>query len=515
MDNKQGFLEKPTQSYWIASTEGTNYPGVKENIKVDALIAGGGITGISCAYLLKKEGLKVALLEADGISKGATGHTTAKISSQHRLIYSRLIQQFGEEKAQQYAQANERAILEIKNIVKENNIDCDLMDRSAFVYTEKEENIQKIEEEARAASGMGIKTSFTEETGLPFPVKAALRFDGQAQFHPRKYLLALTKLIAGEGSHVFEDSKIVQVQEGPPYKVLTAEGVEITADQVIIATHYPLTGRVLPYVVKLYADRSYIIAVKAKKPFPPGMYLRAEYPGRSLRSQPFEGGELILVGGENHKTGQEVNAVERYKNLVNFAEKTFQVEEVPYRWSTQDYRTMDGVPFIGHYSSATPQKYVATGFGKWGMTNGTAAGLIIRDLIVKGESPWQEVYDPMRRTFRQSIKRFFIENLNVASHFVKGKIYRGEKEVELEKGQGKVLNIEGKRKGAYRDEEGKLYLVDATCTHLGCELNWNSAEKSWDCPCHGARFTYKGEVIEGPVMKPLRVKKTDKKETKG
>lgn len=508
MGKDKDYGQSFTQSYWIASTRETNYPPLKEKVKVDVAIVGGGITGISCGNLLKKEGFKVGIIEADRISRGATGYTTAKISSQHRLIYNNIKKQMGREKAQQYAQANERAIQEIRNTVEEYKIECDFVNLPAFVYTEREEKIKDIEDEARVAQELGIQASFTRETGLPFPVKAALRFENQAQFHPRKYLLALAEKIEGKGSYIFEQSRIVRIQGGSPYKLVTEGGGEITADHLVIASHYPLNGKVLPYVVRLYADRSYIVAVKAKKSFPRGMYLRAEYPGRSLRFQSMEEGELIFIGGENHKTGQEVNAIKRYENLIAFAEDNFQVEEVPFRWSTQDYRTLDGVPFIGY--SGILQKYVATGYGKWGMTNGTVAALIIRDLILQGESPWQEVYNPLRRTFRQSIKRFFIENLNVASHFIKGKLSSGEKEVELEKGQGQVFKIEGKRTGVYKDEGGNLHMVDPTCTHLGCELNWNSAEKSWDCPCHGARFTYKGEVIEGPVMKPLRVKKTDK-----
>ncbi len=505
MTINESYLETPPHSYWMASTEKTDYPVLDRDETVDVAIIGGGITGITCAYLLKKEGLSVAVIEADHIVQGTTGHTTAKITSQHQLIYSKIKSQMGTEPAKQYADANETAIRLIKDVIDENGIDCDYQEQSAYVYTQRDGYVEKIEEEAKTAKDLGIEASFTVKTALPFAVKAAVEFKGQAQFHPRKYLLALAKQISGNGSHIFEQSRVVDIDDG--YILKTTEGKRIKAEKLIIASHYPIYNKAGLYTARIYPDRSYVVAIKAKDVYPGGMYITAEEPGRSLRFQPFDGGELILVGGEHHKTGQGVDTVQHYKNLVEFANQNFSVEDIMYRWSTQDCMTLDSVPYAGHFLASTPNMYLATGYGKWGMTNSMASSVIIRDLIIRGRSPWQDVYNPSRKTITASAKTFVVENLNVAKELVSGKLSNVRSDVDIQKGEAKVVKIDGDKAGAYRDETGTLHVVDTTCTHLGCELNWNSAEKSWDCPCHGSRFTYEGEIVEGPTVKPLKTEK--------
>ncbi|NLX62899.1 MAG: FAD-dependent oxidoreductase, partial [Tissierellia bacterium] len=237
--------------------------------------------------------------------------------------------------------------------------------------------------------------------------------------------------------------------------------------------------------------------------YPGGMYINAENPTRSLRQQKTPDGELILVVGSNHTTGQSPDTNIHYEELEVFAQQIFTINDIPYRWSTQDYDTPDGIPYIGYFTSNTPNLYIATGFQKWGMTNSMVSAMIIKDLIVKGESPWQEVYSPSRKNIIQGAKNFIVENLKVAEHLIDGKISPLPKEIHLKPGEAKVVKIQGERVGAYKDKGGKIHLVNTTCTHMGCKLNWNSAEKSWDCPCHGSRFTYTGEIIEGPAVKPL------------
>lgn len=500
-------FKTPPLSYWMSSTEKTDYSGLTEDISVDVAVIGGGITGITCAYLLKKEGLRVAIIEADRIVQGTTGHTTAKITSQHNLIYKKIVDQMGTEMAQQYADANESAIRAIEGIVNEHQIECDFMPQSAFVYTQQDKYVQQLEDEAQIARELGIKASFIENTDLPFSVKGALRYDAQAQFHPLKYLLPLARQIPGNGSHIFEQTRVVDIDGDSPYIIKSVKGERVKANKVVIASHYPIYNKAGLYTARIFPDRSYVVAIKAKEPYPGGMYINAETPSRSLRYQPFKGGELILVGGENHKTGQGVDTREHYQNLVDFAYENFVVEEVHYRWSTQDCMTVDSLPYAGYFATETPDLYVATGYQKWGMTNSMASSMIIRDLIVEGESPWQDVYNPSRKTIAASVKTFVVENLNVAKELLSGKLASLPKDVDIKNGEANVFEIDGDRVGAYRDEQGTLHIVDTTCTHLGCELKWNAAETSWDCPCHGSRFTYEGEIMHGPTVKPLKTGK--------
>ena len=498
-------FEHPPHSYWINSTPKTQYPSLTEDITVDVAIIGGGIAGISCAYLLKKEGLKVAVIEADHIAQGTSGHTTAKITSQHELIYNKIKNQMGEELAKQYAEANEFAIHEIKRIADENNINCDFVPQPSFVYTQQDKFIKEINDEVEVASNLGIKAAYVEELPLDIQIKAGIRFENQAQFHPRKYLLGLAKEINNNGSHIFEKSRVVDIEEGINYILTTAEGKKVTSEKVIIASHYPFYNKAGLYFSRIYTEMSYVVAFRAKEKYPGGMYINAEEPARSLRSQNSEDGELIFVGGDHHKTGQGVDTIKHYEALIDFAAHNFEVEDILYRWSTQDCMTLDGIPYVGHYTSKTPNLYIATGYGKWGMTNGMASAMLLKDLIIKEESPWKEVYNPSRRNLASSAKKFISHNFNVAVNLLEGKLSIPSDNVEINLGEGEIIAINGKRYGAYRDEQGSLHVVNTTCTHMGCELNWNSAERSWDCPCHGSRFSYKGKVIEGPATKPLDI----------
>lgn len=505
---EQKNFKKPPQPYWMDSTPKTEYPSLEEDLKVDIAIIGGGITGIACAYLLGRKGVRTAIIEADRIAQGTTGHTTAKITSQHGLFYSKIKNQVSGELAQQYAHANEAAIATIEKIIAEHGIQCDFIPQASYVYTMDDKYIDQISGEANAASSLGIKASYLEEIPLPFQIKAAVRFDGQAQFHPRKFILPLANEIVTGGSRIFEQSRIVNIEENGSYTLITEKGKRITAEKVILASHYPCYNKNGMYFARIYPERSYVVAIKAKEPYPGGMYITAEEPGRSLRSQPSEKGELILIGGEHHKTGQGGDTSRHYEALADFANDIFTVEDIPYRWSTQDCMTLDDLPYTGHFTSKTPNMFIATGYGKWGMTNSIASAMILRDLIIHGKSPWQDVYNPSRQTATASAKNFIVENLNVAGKLIEGKISPIPEEAHIRPGEGKIIEADGQRSGAYRDEQGTLHVVDTTCTHMGCELNWNSAEKSWDCPCHGSRFTYEGDIIEGPAVRPLKPRKS-------
>lgn len=502
--NNLKYFQKPPLSYWLVSTSMTDYPSLQEDISVDIAIIGGGLAGIQCAYQLQKEGLNIAVLEANRIGHGTSGHTTAKITSQHSLIYDKIQNQMGTELAKQYATANETAIHEIKRISEENNIDCEYISQSAFVYTQQDEYLQKIQDEVKVASSLGIEASYVKNIPFSIPIKGAVRFDNQAQFHPLKYLLSLAKIIHDKGVQLYEQTRIIDIEENDNYILITSSGKKVIAEKVIIASHYPFYNKHGMYFARIYASRTYIIGVRAKEKYPGGMYINAEKPARSLRYENTPEGELILIVGDEHKTGQGEDMNKHYRELMDFADSIFTVEDIPFRWSTQDCMTLDSIPYIGNFTSNTPNLYIATGFQKWGMTNSTVSSMLLRDLIIKGENPWKDVYNPSRKTIAESTKSFVTVNADVTKHLVKGKLKALDKDVDLQNEEATVLEKDGNRVGAYRDEQGKLHLVNTTCTHMGCELNWNHAEKSWDCPCHGSRFSYEGEILEGPSVSPLK-----------
>lgn len=507
--DKDDLQKLSPRSYWIESTKNMlhEYPSLSENTKTDVIVVGGGIAGITCAYLLRKEGLSVTVLEADRIAHGTTGHTTAKVTSQHGLIYHRLTEQLGSELARQYADANETAIREIKALTESLKIDCDFIPQQAFVFTENEDYIQELHDEIDAVQKLGIKAAFVESIPFPFTIKGAMRFDDQAQFHPLKYTLSLAKTLTDNGGKIFEKTRAVEIGFDDGFTVVTQDGKKITAGIMVIASHYPFYNKHGMYFTRIYQERSYVTAIKHSEPYPGGMYINAEKPTRSLRSQKNGDEELILVSGAHHKSGQCEDTWEKYGELFDFANPYFTITDIPYRWSTQDCMTLDNVPYVGNFTEDTPNLYIATGFGKWGMTNSMASGMLLRDLIVKGESPWKDVYNPSRGTKAASAISFVTENLNVAKNLIGGKLERLEKEedIKLAPGEGKVVELYGKRAGVYRSDEGILYIVNTTCTHMGCELNWNAAERTWDCPCHGSRFSYEGKIIEGPAVKELNM----------
>ncbi|HPF43949.1 MAG TPA: FAD-dependent oxidoreductase [Syntrophomonadaceae bacterium] len=491
-----------TSSYWLDSVKETEYPSLQEDIKTDVVIVGGGMAGITTAFLLKEKGLKAAVLEADRILYGTTGHTTAKVTSQHSLIYARIKNQMGEELTHQYADANESAIDLVASLVQEHKIDCDFSWQPAYMYTNDPKYIKDLEDEYQAASGFGIKASLNDRIDTPFTIKRALKFDRQAQFHPVKYLQVLAEKISGDGSAIYENTPAVNIDKEKG-QVITRHGHTVTADKIVIASHYPFFDGGGLYFSRVYADKSYIIGIKAEEKFPEGMYINAETPTRSLRSQRYKDGEMILIGGEHHKTGDGTNLNQHYQNLIDFAHQNYEVQEVLYRWSTQDCMTADGLPYTGVLTGNCPNIYVATGFGKWGMTNSTASAMIISDLITTGDSPWAPVYNPSRFNL-SAFKKVFIEGVDFTKEYISGKFTKDPEDIELAKGEAKEVLIDGQRVGAYRDDQGELHMVDITCTHLGCELKWNDAEISWDCPCHGSRFSPDGDIIEGPAFNHLQ-----------
>ncbi|HEX8710181.1 MAG TPA: FAD-dependent oxidoreductase [Pyrinomonadaceae bacterium] len=491
-------------SLWLATTPRTGFPALADNVSVDVAILGGGIAGITAAVLLKKSGMSVAVIEAKRIAESVTGNTTAKLTSQHGLIYDQLISDFGTDGAQAYADAQEAAIARVAALVDEYRIDCDFRRTSAYVYTEAEDEVQRITDEVEAATRLGLPAAYVETTPLPFDVKAAVEFTNQARFHPRKYLLALVETLPGGGSHVFEETRALDIEEGEPCTVKTDRGT-LKARHVILATHFPFYDHAL-YFTRMHPKRSYVLGCRLNGAPPEGMYITPGDVTRSFRSNPADdGGEIWMVGGENHKTGQGGDTSERYRRLEVYARERFDVASIEYRWSTQDYTTVDRVPYIGKSTPASKYIYVATGFGGWGMTNSTVSAMILSDLIAGRENPWSELFSPNRFKPVASAKDFVVENVDVAKHFFGDRMGTPEAEnaFDLVTGEGRVVEIEGERVALYKDEQGQVHSVSPVCTHLKCIVGWNNAEKSWDCPCHGSRFNYDGTVIQGPANEDL------------
>ncbi|WP_217426489.1 FAD-dependent oxidoreductase [Candidatus Methylobacter favarea] len=497
-NNYHSLPGKPT-SLWLDTTPETDFPSLENNLAVDVAIIGGGLAGLTAATLLKAQGKTVAVIEAVRIVHGVTGYTTAKITSLHTLIYDHLIRHFGEEKARAYGEANQAAIEKIARIVHEKQIDCDFIRTEAYTYTESWSQVEQIRAEVNSALQLGLPASFTDNPPLPFPVKGAVRFDNQAQFHPRKYLLALAQDIPGNGSYIFENTRVVDLSEEESCRVTTELGA-ILAQDVVIASHFPFNDKTL-YASRLHPFRSYVLGVRIEDPVPRGMFISPD-PAYSLRSHPLENGEwLLLVGGEKHTAGQGGDTVARYQRLEQWARAHFAVKSVDYRWSTQDNRTVDHLPYIGRSTPLSQHIYVATGFGGWGMTNSTVAGMLLSDLILRKTNPWTEVYDPNRLNL-ESVPEFVKQTADIVSHFVSDRLPE-EDANSIAPGEGKVVKTAEGNIALYKSEDGTITTLSPICTHMGCVVHWNPAEKSWDCPCHGSRFAADGKVIHGPAITHL------------
>lgn len=490
-------------SYWIESTPETGYPRLDGDLEVDVAVVGGGITGVTAALLLQRAGKNVALLEMKRIARGATGYTTAKLTSGHNVIYTALERSFGVEGARTYAEANEGGLAQIRLLTEELGIDCDLETRANYVYASSTESAPEVEEEVKAARRAGLEASLVKKTSLPYRVAAAARLEHQAQFHPRKYVLGLAEAFSGDGGLVFEETRARDVGHGKPCTVLTQHGV-VRARDVIVASHLPFEDGGL-YFARTHPQRSYAIAFPiGAESDPDGMFISADEPTRSLRTTPANGGLLLLiVGGEGHKTGQG-DPAKSYRRLEDWARGHFPVESVPYRWATHDHVSVDRVPFVGPLLPWRTRVWVATGYGKWGLTNGTAAALILTDLILGRENRWADLFSSRR--VRSLVSRSLVrENANVARRFVADRLkLPGQEAVEaLRPGEGTVARIGGETLAVSRDDDGSLIALSPRCTHLGCYVGWNAAERTWDCPCHGSRYLPDGSVMESPAVRDL------------
>jgi glycine/D-amino acid oxidase-like deaminating enzyme/nitrite reductase/ring-hydroxylating ferredoxin subunit len=497
-------MSSSPRSLWIATTPETSYDALAAGLDVDVAVVGAGIAGITAAHLLKARGKTVALVDSKRILQGATGYTTAKVTVAHGLSYASIARRFGEAGARIYADANQAGLDFIARTAEEHGIDCELERKTNYVYGETSIERERIEQEVAAARRAGLEARLEEEVPLPYPVAGAFAIDDQVQFHPRKFLSPLAAAVEGDGSRVLELTRVVRVRGSGPVRVETDRGT-ITARDVILATHLPLADRGL-FFAKAHAHRSYAVAARINQSHDPqGMYINVGSPTRSVRTARDEHGLLLLLGGEGHKPGAEPDTDARYRALEDFGRRHWGADDFPYRWSTQDYASVDGVPYVGRLTRREPHVLVATGFRKWGMTNGTAAALILADIVTGTPNPWARLFDSKRLKPLASAPAFVRENAMVGRHFLADRLGRGgQLEVaKLRPGEGRLARVNGRKTAAYRDEEGVLHLLSPVCTHLGCHVTWNPAESSWDCPCHGSRFAGDGTVIQGPATSDL------------
>lgn len=425
------------ESIWNVESAKPNFGSLKGDIKTDVIIIGGGIAGILCGYMLSRAGVDCVIAEANTVCGGVTQNTTAKLTFHHGAIFYKMLKRFGADVVRQYIQSQSRALEEYKNLCQK--IDCDFKEERSFVYSVNDRG--KIENEIIALTKAGCKAEFVEDLPLPFHVAGAVCVENQAQFNPLKFLFSISKEL-----NIFENTKVIEVVRNG---AITNRG-KIKAEKIIVATHFPFINKYGAYFLKMYQHRSYVIALK-NAPDVKGMYVDEADKGLSFRNY----GDFLLLGGGGHRTGKDGG---NWKELREFAKKNYPQAQEIYNWAAQDCITVDDIPYIGQYSKRTPNLFVATGFGKWGMTSAMTAAMILFDFVQGKENEYSDLYAPSRGFLRPQLAVNGFETL---------------------------VNL--------------LTPTAPRCPHLGCALKYNSAEHSWDCPCHGSRFSKDGKLLDNPA----------------
>ena len=494
-----------TDSLWLdlAGADARPHPELDRDITVDVAVIGGGIAGITTALLLKRDGASVAVLERGAVGAGATGFTTAKTSALQETVLKQVRQMHGDDGVRDYAQANLAAIETMEGLVREHGIECSWERLADHTYAGDEQEVSDVEQVIAAAEAAGLAVQRVEGSGtpLPFDVPLAARLENQAQMNPVEYVRGLGETLRGD---VYETTPVRHVSARSPYTLETEGGAKVTAEHVVVATNYPLLDRGI-FFARIEATRSYLVAARVRGGRAvDGMAITAGQPTRSVRPFEHDGESWLLVGGEGHQTGAKDAQPDRYESLTEFATKHWDVIDVPYRWSTQDGKPVDHLPYIGRYAPGVDTMWVGTGYMKWGMTNGTVAATVISDLIAGRENLYAERFDPNRLTVKSAPEVAKLQ-AHVGVHFFGDRARPAEvsSSEDVPAGEARVVRSGAGKVGVYRDDAGGLHAVSLRCTHLGCLTRWNDADRSWDCPCHGSRFDPDGEVLAGPAAKPL------------
>lgn len=493
----------PRMSVWHGTADAGSFPPMDGDRDTQVAVVGAGITGLTTALLLAEAGVDVTLLEAREVAAGTTGGTTGKVTSQHGVVYHDLIEGHGRQSAKAYADMNQAAIGDIADICERYAIDAAWTPSDAYVFADSDEQVDRLRKEAAAAQDLGLPAELTEETELPLPVALALRYTDQAQFHPVAYANGVARTLRDRFAvdvHCSTRVRRVSPQDGG-VTLATTRG-NVTAQHVVLATLLPITVRGFEFA-RARPSRTYGIAATIDGELPEGMYISAGEPSRSIRHYHGDDAAYLIVVGEAHEVGHETDTARHYAALEEFTRAHYDVRDVRFRWSAQDYLPDDRLPFIGT-TGLSDSIHVATGFQKWGLTNGTAAARILTDVIGGHDNPYADVFAPTRASVTESAKKFVTHNLDVAKRFVADRAAPGAQSIDaIAPGTSATVRIDGQMYAVSKDQDGHVTSRSAVCPHLGCIVQWNNAEASWDCPCHGSRFTPDGDVLEGPATEPL------------
>jgi glycine/D-amino acid oxidase-like deaminating enzyme/nitrite reductase/ring-hydroxylating ferredoxin subunit len=495
----------PSLSYWNNTARPIQFPPLSSDIRVDAAVIGGGNTGILAAYLMKRAGLSVALLERDRCAEADTGHTTAHLTYVTDLRLGKLVSRFGRAQAQAVWEAGEVAIQQIERIIERESIECNFARVPGYLHasiSDDRDEQGELQREADLANELGFSATYVDS--VPVFHRPGIRFPTQARFHPTKFLAGLLQRIPGPESYIFEQTEVTRFEDNG--RELSANGYTVTCGFVFIATDVPLQGRANLASATLLQSKiapytSYAIGARLTgTPVPDALFWDTSDPYFFLRIDPHEDGQYAVFGGMDHKTGQG-NAKESFKRLEDVFRRIFPEAQAEHRWSGQVIESIDGLPFIGETAE---RQFVATGFSGNGLTFGTVGAMMACDAAWGRKNRWQALFD-VRRKSLSSIWNYVRQNADYPYYLIKDRLVKsddGSRE-DLAPGQGKIVRINGQRVAVFRNAAGEFIELSPVCTHLGCLVNWNEAERTWDCPCHGSRFLGSGEVFAGPAEKPL------------
>ena len=492
------------QSYWEEERKNySEYESIKNNAKASVCVIGGGLTGLTTAYYLSKY-TDVILLEKDRICSHTSGANTGKVTSQHGVFYKYLIDSQGREVAKKYLEANQNAIENIEKIIKDEKIDCDFKRENSYVFTTKETEVDVLKKEQKAVDKLEKDLcKFTTKTDLPMEIAGAIEFKEQAKIHPVKYGYGLAKSITKNNGIIFENSQVTDIKKSNGKYEVYVNKTMVLADNVVIATRYPFVKIPGYYFLKMYQSTSYAIVADAKKELFEGMYINYEVPNMSFRVIEENDKKLLLAVGYDYKTGTE-ELKNGYSRLETAVRKMYPDAGILYKWSAEDCISLDKIPYIGDFSVTMPNVYVATGFNKWGITSSNIAANILSCKILGKENEYEKLFNSRRvEPIKNRVEvGNMLKEANKSIFMSRFKIPKGELE-DIKIGEGKIIEIDNKKVGVYKANTGEIYKVKPFCTHLGCELYFNNIDETWECPCHGSKFSYDGKSIEVPGNKNL------------